>query len=287
VVRRNVNRHWIGAFAYFGLAAVVISSLLDGTLRGFVLATLVAILSLALADSVAGREIRVRLQAQLDDVDRHVASSRIVEGTIHNVRNDLAVGIAQLEEHELANSSSERKASIEAARSALGSAVDTLNQLQAGVSPVVSWASEPLRLSVIAADVTTLCEGRAAAKRVTLAFAPPRYEVFVRGDPVLLRQVVMNLVLNAIEAVATGGAVRVELGMRASGAALSVIDNGPGVPDKYRDRLFEPHFTTKPAGTGIGLFSSFGIVQAHGGELLYEGNRKGAVFTMVLPPVGR
>ncbi|TMF19473.1 MAG: HAMP domain-containing histidine kinase, partial [Chloroflexi bacterium] len=66
----------------------------------------------------------------------------------------------------------------------------------------------------------------------------------------------------------------------------SVADNGQGVADENRHHLFEPHFTTKEHGTGLGLFMSYGIVREHQGQLLYEGNRRGAVFTVVLPPFG-
>ncbi len=68
---------------------------------------------------------------------------------------------------------------------------------------------------------------------------------------------------------------------------MSIADNGPGVSDDKRHRLFEPHFTTKEGGTGLGLFMSYGIVREHQGQLLFEGNRRGAVFTVVLPPFGR
>jgi signal transduction histidine kinase len=63
-----------------------------------------------------------------------------------------------------------------------------------------------------------------------------------------------------------------------------VSDDGPGISDDNRRRLFEPHFTTKEGGTGLGLFMSYGIVREHQGQLIYEENRRGAVFTVTLPP---
>ena len=66
---------------------------------------------------------------------------------------------------------------------------------------------------------------------------------------------------------------------------LTIRDDGPGVPIELQERLFEPHFTTKATGTGMGLFMSYGVVREHRGELRYEGNRPGAVFTVVLPAV--
>ena len=65
---------------------------------------------------------------------------------------------------------------------------------------------------------------------------------------------------------------------------LAVRDTGSGIPDELRERLFEPHFTTRPEGTGMGLFTSFGVVREHQGQLLYEGvPGSGAVFTVLLP----
>lgn len=277
-ISRNASRHWTAAFAYFGAASILIASLLDGTARGFLLSSLVAVLSLALGDSVAGRELRVRLQAQLKDAERHVLHSRVVEGTIHDVRNFLAVGLGQLDE-SIAESGS---ASAVLARTAFRDAVESLNRLQMGSSPNLTWASDPVELTDVAHDVASLISATAHSRRVSLSIEALGTGA-VNGDPLLLRQVVTNLVLNAIEAVASGGNVWVRIGTRGAHVCLSVIDDGPGVPDKYRDRLFEPHFTTKATGSGIGLFVSYGIIQKHGGDLLYEGSKRGAVFTILLP----
>ena len=67
-------------------------------------------------------------------------------------------------------------------------------------------------------------------------------------------------------------------------AVVSVADTGSGLNTEQRERLFEPHFTTRPGGTGMGLFTSFGVVREHQGKLLYEGvPGSGAVFTVLLP----
>ena len=135
-------------------------------------------------------------------------------------------------------------------------------------------------------SVAALVEERARGKRVHLdvrQLARPS----VYCDPVLIRQVVANLLLNAIDSVAAGGHVWLDVGWRLTDAIVSVTDDGPGVPEKFRDRLFEPHFTTKPGGTGIGLFVSYGIAREHHGDLRYEGGPRGAVFTLLLKRDGR
>lgn len=91
----------------------------------------------------------------------------------------------------------------------------------------------------------------------------------IRTDPDLLRQAVLNLIRNATEAVAgqPDGRVRVEAVPRSGGWALTVEDNGPGLPDSVRARLFEPFLTTKAAGTGLGLPITRNLVEALGGRL--------------------
>jgi two-component system NtrC family sensor kinase len=116
-----------------------------------------------------------------------------------------------------------------------------------------------------------------------MSVKPSVRPVLVAADPLLLREVFTNLLLNALEAVGDGGAVVIETGMREDLRFVTVGDNGPGFPDESRDRLFEPHFTTKATGVGIGLFTSYGIVREHHGQLLYEGSTRGAVFTVILP----
>ncbi len=113
-------------------------------------------------------------------------------------------------------------------------------------------------------------------------------------DRAMIQQVILNLTQNAIQAirgVRDDGTIRIVAsnGFTNSGAEvvrLTVADNGPGVPEAYRDRLFLPFFTTKPPGegTGLGLSVSFGIVAGHGGKLWFEpGWAGGSVFTIELP----
>ncbi len=126
---------------------------------------------------------------------------------------------------------------------------------------------------------------RARTKEIELGLRETPEELKVKADPLLLREVLTNLVNNAIDAAPQKGRVELTTGKRGNGWPYgSVADNGPGVSDDNRHHLFEPHFTTKEGGTGLGLFMSYGIVREHQGQLLYEGNHHGAVFRMALPP---
>jgi signal transduction histidine kinase len=106
----------------------------------------------------------------------------------------------------------------------------------------------------------------------------------VEGHAGKLRQVVTNLVKNAAEAAGPGGAVGLVLAEGHGVVRLEVADSGPGIPPGVRDRLFEPFFTTRPRGTGLGLAVSRGLARAHGGDVTVAvAPGGGACFTLTLP----
>ncbi len=102
----------------------------------------------------------------------------------------------------------------------------------------------------------------------------------IEADEQLLRQVLFNLLLNAIQAVADAGEIRVITGRQgATEAFLEIRDNGPGVPPERRQEIFKPYFTTNQKGTGLGLAVVQQIVLAHGWEIACLPNEpKGAIF---------
>jgi two-component system NtrC family sensor kinase len=118
----------------------------------------------------------------------------------------------------------------------------------------------------------------------------------IMGDRDRLETVLLNLINNGIDAVSARGGtgcVRVETSViEMEGqpwVEIRVADNGPGIPSANIDRVFDPFFSTKPAGqgTGLGLFLTYGIVSDHRGRIEVKNGETGAVFTVVLPTVGR
>ena len=117
----------------------------------------------------------------------------------------------------------------------------------------------------------------------------------VEGDQAQLSQVVQNLLINADEAMDPGGVVSVEAknvscdgeddGIPAgSYVAIKVIDQEPGIPEELRDKIFDPYFTTKPSGNGLGLASAFSIVRSHKGFIrLASTPGNGSCFSVILP----
>jgi signal transduction histidine kinase len=138
-------------------------------------------------------------------------------------------------------------------------------------------------------DVTQLLASDAVLRNVDVKLELYPAALTVRGDPVQLRQVVLNLVMNALEAVSEspegGRSVIVRTARTEEAAAqVSVVDSGPGLREATEGRVFEPFFTTKPGGMGMGLAIAKSIVEAHRGFIWARNNRgQGATFEFMLP----
>ena len=103
-----------------------------------------------------------------------------------------------------------------------------------------------------------------------------------------IQQIMVNLVKNSIDAISesetSSGSIEIRVSSDSGQVLITVTDNGPGIPAKYRDRLFESFFTTKPKGVGLGLSICKTIAAAHGGNLKYEQReRGGSRFALSLP----
>jgi signal transduction histidine kinase len=106
----------------------------------------------------------------------------------------------------------------------------------------------------------------------------------VECDPELLKQVLLNLIINAIQAMPAAGEVRVAARMQGDKLLIQVIDQGCGVGLEDRDKIFDPFFTTKENGTGLGLSVAHQIIEQHGGILSAEANPdRGMTFSVLLP----
>jgi signal transduction histidine kinase len=135
-------------------------------------------------------------------------------------------------------------------------------------------------------NVRALLAPQAGRQGVQLAFEMPEAPVPVAADPVEMEQVVFNLVRNAIEAAgdaSDGGRVVARLRQDNHQATLEIADNGPGVPEDLRPRLFTPFTTTRADGTGLGLALSQRLVERAGGEIALVDGGSGATFRVALP----
>ena len=130
-----------------------------------------------------------------------------------------------------------------------------------------------------------LIEGRARKQQVRLQLLPAAEPMTVDVDPEQVHQLLVNLALNALDAMPAGGALTVELARRGDGhIEIRVLDTGPGISPQILPRLFEPFVSSKETGIGLGLVVSRRIAEEHGGDLsAYNRLEGGACFTVSLP----
>ena len=106
-------------------------------------------------------------------------------------------------------------------------------------------------------------------------------QVFVDRDK--LKQAFLNLILNAIEAMAGGGKIAINVSKKDNYLNISIKDTGPGIPDEQHDKIFDLFYSTKSGGTGVGLAITKNIIHAHGGNIRFEKLVEGAEFIIELP----
>ncbi len=110
-------------------------------------------------------------------------------------------------------------------------------------------------------------------------------DILIAGDSGLLKQVILNILLNAVQAMGTGGILTIHTEMDGKGLNLNISDTGSGITPEHEERIFDPFFTTRDEGTGLGLSISLKIMQAHGGTIRAKSlpGSAGSVFILCFP----
>jgi PAS domain S-box-containing protein len=229
-----------------------------------------------------------KLEQQIRNSEKLASIGKLAAGVAHEINNPLGGILNCLYNFRKGTLSRDRQEEY------LLSMEDGLRRVQKIVRQLLDFSQQHdpelavTDLNAIAERVLLLTSHTAAAAQVTV-------EKRLAGDlpPVLLdahmiEQVLMNLVLNAIQAIRGAGTVRVVTRTADDRCVIEVEDTGCGIPANLLPRIFDPFFTTKGTGegTGLGLSVSLGIVERHGGELLVESEvGKGSTFTVLLPLV--
>ncbi len=141
----------------------------------------------------------------------------------------------------------------------------------------------PVDLETLVSDVLRVVGERARTQRVAIAVdIPPGIEL--RCDTDQMKQALLNIVLNALDAAGEDGSLTVTVRREDHGSRIEIADSGPGIPDSVMPNIFDPYFTTKERGTGLGLSEVHRIITAHGGRITAANAPSvGAVFTVHLP----
>lgn len=225
-----------------------------------------------------------QLQEEVRKADRMAAIGHLAAGVAHEVRNPLSSikGYATYFGMLFDEGSENRKAA-----EVMSAEVDRLNRV---ISELLEMA-RPAEINEKPTDIRELLESSLrlvkqeaenAGVTVSMDIAPEVGKVPV--DPDRMTQAMINLYVNAIQAMESGGRLHVRARMQGPRLVLEVADSGPGLPAEALPRVFDPYFTTKQTGTGLGLAIVNKIIEAHGGSVLVERTGPdGTTFAIILP----
>jgi two-component system NtrC family sensor kinase len=235
-------------------------------------------------ESMAGR--LEETQAQLIQAAKLAAVGQLGAGITHEVKNPLAgiVGMAQLARARATDPKLQEM--LDRIERSGQRCVQILNKLLTFARPEARKLVS-VDANVLVAEADKLVRHQLKVNKVELEVVPSATPALVLADAGELQQVLLNLAINAQQAMAPkGGQVRMSVAVEGEDVRIDVTDDGPGIPDEVKGRIFEPFFTTKATGegTGLGLSVSAAIVQDHRGSLTVASEvGKGTTFTIRLP----
>ncbi len=226
-------------------------------------------------------ETRRQLELQLDVSSRLAAISRLTGGVAHEIKNPLNAIALHVEV---------LKSKLEPDDPEVNVILKEIKRLDHVVKTFLSFnqpisiEAKPFDLSRLAEEVIDLIGPEARSKGIEIErqLDDPQW---INGDGQILNQAVLNVVMNALEAMNPGGHLVIATAACAdSECSLSVTDDGPGIPPEIQDKIFNLYFSTKKSGSGIGLAMTFRLVQLHSGSIGFSSEPgKGTSFVLRFP----
>lgn len=230
-------------------------------------------------------EAQRKLGRELQTADRMAAISRVSSGVAHEVKNPLNAILLHVEvaKSKLAHGDTGIEPQMEIISREILRLDRVVKTFLDFTRPVeLKLANVPLQELV--GEIVELARPQADASRIRVSVEQQAEGAEVRVDRDLLKQAVLNVVVNAIEAMPEGGDLRFEAAANEDTAEIRISDTGAGIPPELRDKIFRLYFTTRPQGSGIGLAMTFRIVQLHDGTIDFTSELgKGTTFLIRLP----
>ncbi|MEQ1885924.1 MAG: ATP-binding protein [Bryobacteraceae bacterium] len=249
-------------------------------------------------------EVMERVATQLDVATRLAAISRISGGVAHEIKNPLNAIALRLDLLRERLTSGAKEEEILPEIDVLSKEVRRLDRVVKtflDFSRPVEVRMTDVNLGTLITEVATLMTPQARLAHIEIAVnfdgtaangAPVEgssastagNQFWIHGDSDMLKQAVLNLVTNALEAMKDTGKLTMSLARRNDSVALDIADTGPGIPPEMREKVFQLYFTTKERGSGIGLAMTYRAVQLHNGTIDFVSDKgKGTTFRLQFP----
>ena len=234
-----------------------------------------------LRDPEATRQIGRQLQT----ADRLSAISRLTGGVAHEVKNPLNAILMHVElaKIKLAQGDYDVQPQMDVLSSEI-LRLDRVVKTFLDFTRPVQLNLADVSLADFVQELADLARPQAAAHGIEVTVEIGVEPVLVTVDPDLFKQAVLNLVVNAIEAMPNGGHLHFWSGFHGNFAEIRISDTGSGIPPEARDKIYNLYFTTKEKGSGIGLSMTFRIIQLHDGSISFQSEAgKGTTFSLLIP----
>ncbi len=225
------------------------------------------------------------IEDELELSHRLAAIGRLTSGVGHEVKNPINAIVVHLEllRNKMPSEGAAAIRHLEIIQSEI-QRLDRVVQTLVDFSRPIEPRLQEQDLRVVIGSVLQLASAELATQSVTVVSRLPERSVLVKIDTDMVRQALLNIVLNGAQAMPQGGTLTLELSDDTRFAILSVSDQGDGIPEDVLPRIFDLYFTTKKDGSGIGLAMTYRIVQLHSGVVEVESTiGKGSVFTLRIP----
>jgi len=238
-----------------------------------------ALLTMRDTESVRQIEDEIELSRRL------AAIGRLTSGVAHEVKNPINAIVLHLENlrHKLPELQPDAARHIDVISSEIHR-LDRVVQVLVDFTRPVELHLREFDLRRILEDVTALAQPEAETRGVHIERNFPRESVPVNVDVDLIKQAVLNVMLNGVQAMPKGGNLRVSVSRRNGSAVAEIQDQGIGIPEEMREKIFTLYFTTKKAGSGIGLAMAYRVMQLHHGFVDFRpAPTRGTTFELSLP----
>jgi signal transduction histidine kinase len=236
----------------------------------------------------ASQRRMARMQARAQSIQRLAEVGTFTGGLAHEIKNPLSTVLLNLQLLQ------EDLDSDDPAHRRLLARLNTVSREAARLRDIlddflrfagkIELRKEKVDLNLLLEELVDFFAPQAQLNRAQLRFKPCPHPLVVQVDPRLIKQTILNLMINAIQAMPNGGELILSASNTGKEAVVDVIDTGTGIPPEALDKIFQAYYSTKRGGTGLGLAMALRIVQEHGGQLTVSSEPvKGSDFRITLP----